>query len=658
MLLSAPDLRRHPAAGPSPSGVTRRETAELVAFALFVVGASWVERHGAGLDGFWSVAPGLLTALPLLVLCRAWRLPTWWGLLAASLPVSIIATAVLAPGGWAGSERSAAYGYGAMAFLAVASFAVTPARRLMAAFALGLVVLDQFAQSWLAWWGSQDPIRMQTGSFYWHNQFGAFCGVGVVVLTVIALVAEPRRLRGAAAFVTAVLVTGLLGSASRASVLAVAVACLAALVMAALSVGPVRAVVRATALAGLSLALGLFLRSTVFFEQWSWPWASLLSRSVQSATGDGGGNYQPVTGNAGARVEYWLAGFRMFREHPLIGSGLTTFGDATRWLLPPGLQRSVDPHNEVVRAFAEGGLLGGVPVVAVFLAALVLLVSLLRRGFLGANVVAGDPGRLAGVLGALVLLAHALVDFDWSYPTLAMAAGWCLALAAAKAPRTGVRSRAQLSRGLATAAVAVALTASMVGSGVATVAQSARAAAEGTREQSLHRLRSGWLPSAPNHIVAVDAARAASVSGQPPPGWVVIALRRRAEVDSAAAQVLAEAEFARGDRAAGLARLKALAGRSPSRAPVLVLAYARLLERAGQGTAAAQLAAQVMTALVPQGTITTAGAGLADRAESLAAADPTSSACVQALIAMTHEPSPPTSTPSECVRFDTDVVVR
>ena len=655
MLLTAPDLRRHPADAPSPSGATTRETAELVAFALFVVGAGWVERHGAGLDGFWSVAPGLLTALPILVLCRVWRLPTWWVLLAASLPASIIATAVLAPGGWAGSERSAAYGYGALAFLAVASFAVTPARRLTAAVALGLVVLDQFSQSWLAWWGSQDPHRMLSGSFNWHNQFGAFCGVGVVVLTVLALVAEPRRLRGTTAFVTAVLVTGLLGSASRAAVLVVAVACIAALIIAARSVGLVRALARAATVAGLSLALGLFLRSTIFFEQWSWPWASLLSRSIQSATGDGG-NFQPVTGNASARVEYWLAGFRMFREHPLVGSGLTTFGDATRWLLPPGLQRSVDPHNEVVRAFAEGGLLGGLPVVTVFLAALVLLVSLLRRGFVVADVVATDPGRLAGALGALPLLTHALVDFDWSYPTLAMAAGWCLALGAAGAATTKGTSRA--SRRLATAAVVVAVGASLLGPGVANAAQSARVGAGGNGPQALQELRSGWLPFAPNHLLALDAAGAAVTSGEAPPGWVLTALRRRATVDSAASQVLAEAEFTRGDRAAGLARLRALAARSPSRAPALVLAYARLMQRDGQRTAAARLAAQVMTGLVAQGTIPTTGAGLAGRAESIAVADPTSLACVHALTALTIEPAPPTSNPSECVRFDTDVVVR
>ena len=658
MLLTAPDLRRHPSVAPASSGVTTREVAELVAFALFVLGAGWVERHGAGLDGFSSVAPGLLATVPLLVLCRAWRLPTWWVLLAASLPVSIITTAVLAPGGWAGSERSAAYGYGALAFLAIASFATTPTRRLASAFALGLVVLDQFAQSWLAWWGSQDPIRMQAGSFNWHNQFGAFCAVGVVVLSVIALLAEPKRLRGVAAFVAAVLVTGLLGSASRASVLAAALACVAGLAVAVGSVGPVRACARAAALAVLSLAVGLFLRSAIFFDQWSWPWASLLSRSVQSATGEGGSNYQPVTGNASARVEYWRAGWQMFREHTLVGSGLTTFGDATRWLLPPGLQRSVDPHNEVVRAFAEGGLLGGLPLVAVFLAALTLLVSRSRRGALLGAGAATDPGVVAGMLGALVLLTHALVDFDWSYPTLAMAAGWCLALGTGGVARKARKASQLVWSGVA--GLLLALVASLVGSGVATVAQSARGAAEasGGGPGSLQLLRSGWLPLAPNHLVALDAAGSSTASGQAPPRWVVTALRARAQVDSASSQVLAQAQFARGDRAAGLARLRALATRAPSRTPGLVLAYARLLDRDGQRTAAARLAATVMTGVAAQGKLSTTGAGLADEAERLAATDPPSSSCVRALLAMSETPAPRASVPSECVRFDTDVVVR
>jgi hypothetical protein len=173
----------------------------------------------------------------LLALCRAWRLPLTWLLLCAALPVSIIVTAAVAPGGWAGSERSAAYGYGALTFAAVVAFARTPVRRLAAALALALVVLDQFAQSWLAWWGSQNPFRMLAGSFNWHNQYGAFCAAGFVVCFVLALTAEPRRLRSVAVFVAAVLATGLLGSASRASVIAAGAACLLGVLFAGRAVG-------------------------------------------------------------------------------------------------------------------------------------------------------------------------------------------------------------------------------------------------------------------------------------------------------------------------------------------------------------------------------------------------------------------------------------
>jgi hypothetical protein len=126
MLLTALDPPRHEFAVRPATPHRYQEPAELGAFALLAVGAVWVERHGAGLEGLTSVVPGLVTTLPLLALCRAWRLPLTWLLLCAALPVSIIVTAAVAPGGWAGSERSAAYGYGALTFAAVVAL---PGRR-------------------------------------------------------------------------------------------------------------------------------------------------------------------------------------------------------------------------------------------------------------------------------------------------------------------------------------------------------------------------------------------------------------------------------------------------------------------------------------------------------------------------------------------------
>lgn len=614
MLLTAQNPLRHvpePAvAGPAARSDRAREAAEYVAFAVLVLGAGWVERHGAGLEGLWSLAPGLLATLPLIVLSRSWRLPLPWLVVAAALPLSIIATAALAPGGWAGAERSAAYGYGSLTFVALAAFARTPARRLAAAVALALVVLDQFAQSWLAWWGSQDPTRMLTGAFNWHNQYGAFAAAGVVLCSALALTAQDRRVRALAIFVGSILATGLLGSASRASVLAAAAACAVALLLAMRPVGVARATRRAAVVAGASLAVGLFLRSPVFFPQWSWPWTPLVGRSVAAAdSASGFSSYQPLSGNASARLSYWQSGVDMASEHPLVGTGLSTFGDASRWSMPLGVRRSVDPHNELVRAGAEGGLVGGLPLALVLVLALALAALHLRAWWRQPASAIPDPAAPASLLAAAVLITHALVDFDWSYPTLAMAAGWCLAVAAAAipvlapAPSRPAPSRPAPSRAGATVAagaLVITLLASMAGSGVAArsrnaLAESATPANDATAAQEA--LRAAWLPVAPDHRLPAMAVTLAWRDAQPAPAWALGALGPRAAVDSIAAVALSRAEFSRGDRGAGLERLRQLAGRDPVRAPDLVLAYADLLARDGRRAQAADVAVQLLTAL-------------------------------------------------------------
>lgn len=604
MLLTAQNPPRHvpeptvvepTVARPAARSDRAREAAEYAAFAVLVLGAGWVERHGAGLEGFWSVAPGLLATLPLIVVSRGWRLPLPWLLVAAALPVSIIATAALAPGGWAGAERSAAYGYGSLTFVALAAFARTSARRLAAAVALALLALDQFAQSWLAWWGSQDPTRMLTGTFNWHNQYGAFAAAGVVLCSALALTAPARRVRALAVFVGSILATGLLASASRASVLAAAAACAVALLLAMRSVGVARATSRAAVVAGASLAVGLFLRSPLFFPQWSWPWTPLVGRSVADSA-SGSSSYQPLSGNASARLSYWQSGVDMATDHPLVGTGLSTFGDASRWSMPLGVRRSVDPHNELVRAGAEGGLVGGLPLALVLVLALALAALHLRAWWRQPASAITDPAALASLLAAAVLVTHALVDFDWSYPTLAMAAGWCLAVAAAAIPVLAPAS----SRAVAAGALVITLLASMAGSGVAArsrnaLVESATSATDATRAQQA--LRAAWQPVAPDHRLPAMAVTLAWRDAQPAPEWALGALGPRAAVDSIAAVTLSRAEFSRGDRGAGLERLRQLARRDPVRAPDLVLAYADLLARDGRRAQAADVAVQLLTAM-------------------------------------------------------------
>jgi O-antigen ligase len=87
---------------------------------------------------------------------------------------------------------------------------------------------------------------------------------------------------------------------------------------------------------------------------------------------------------------------------------------ATAKVTPAGWPRSPLAHNDYLQAFAEGGLLLGLP----FLAACVLIgIGLLRVLRSRVHRRAFDV-RTGLAVGALALMAHAAVDFDWTYPAL------------------------------------------------------------------------------------------------------------------------------------------------------------------------------------------------------------------------------------------------
>jgi O-antigen ligase len=94
-----------------------------------------------------------------------------------------------------------------------------------------------------------------------------------------------------------------------------------------------------------------------------------------------------IVGADEARVTAWTAAIRMWGASPFIGHGFLaykmladSFGDT----------RLGSPHNEVLRLFAEEGLLGGLAIVAFIVC---LLRELARRpGWIGAGVLAGVIG--------------------------------------------------------------------------------------------------------------------------------------------------------------------------------------------------------------------------------------------------------------------------
>ncbi len=127
---------------------------------------------------------------------------------------------------------------------------------------------------------------------------------------------------------------------------------------------------------------------------------------------------QPLSYNTRYRLDFWQAAAGQFADRPVAGGGFGSFGELSATHLPPAAVRSYSAHNEFLQALAEGGLLWGLPVIGLALAA---GIGVLRR--VRGRLTGPEPERAVVVGGVLALGSlglHAAVDVDWSYPALAV----------------------------------------------------------------------------------------------------------------------------------------------------------------------------------------------------------------------------------------------
>lgn len=400
--------------------MSRRSTLEAIAFAVAILGLAVVTRIDAGLSGAWQLI-GLLCAAPLYVVARGWRLPWWLHVGAAALPLSIVVTALTHDDGWEGAARATRYAWGALLFLGIAAWAHTPTRRLIAATAGALLVLDQYLTSWFPWWGGGSPTAPMIGSFYWHNQFGIYCVVGAALGVVLAVAS--RRYYALIGGIAVMFATaGVLESASRADLVLFGVVAVAGLAIAIAGRGW-RGIVRWGVLAILGAATALVMVSAVFFPH-------AAASSPTSAVVDYGNAPGHGTDDSfGARLQFWRIGLQLGADHPVTGSGLATYGARVVCYANDGGVTS-NPHNEWVLAWAESGIVGLLPMLALLVAAAWLFAVSVAR-IRSRRVFVEDAGRWAGLLALVLLLGHAAFDFDWVYPPIVAMTGLVGALAAA-----------------------------------------------------------------------------------------------------------------------------------------------------------------------------------------------------------------------------------
>lgn len=436
--LAAPEDHERPAAG-RPWLLWLQSAALLLAL---VVWARVVTARAGGRDP-GSIVIGPLSLLPALVLVRPARRDLWP---LALLVLAALLTCMLAPFGFAKAGVIGVAAYSAAAFAVVRAFAATAERRIVVADVLCLVSLDQFAQGFLAWWGGRDPHKEMIGTFFWHNQYAAFLLPGVIIGAALAVFAtRQHRWIG---FVTApVCLAGIVYSTSRATMM-LAVGGLVVVAAVAVAGGDRRRTLPAVVgLGALAVGTLFFFTSPVFFPHAGNPFGATEQRAATGET---------LSSNTGYRLDFWKAALGELGDRPVVGGGFGSFGELSGNHLPVAAVRTVSAHNELLQAFAEGGLLWGLPVL---LAVGGLSVGALRRSAGRLRAVATERAVAVGAtVTVAALLLHALVDFDWTYPSLvvslAAAGGLAMALPLGERPEVGRHGRPSwLATGLAGLAV-------------------------------------------------------------------------------------------------------------------------------------------------------------------------------------------------------------
>lgn len=265
-----------------------------------------------------------------------------------------------------------------------------------------------FAQvfwSYYQWWGSQDPSHAQVGTFFASNQFAGYVLLLAPLCLGVSLVARSHVSAGGAGFAAAFLYLAIVLSGSRAGALAAAVGALAMVALAARR-RLLRTLVRVSVTAVFFVVIGVVITGPLLFPS--------------SRTPGGPGAVIAVKGtdttDLTQRARWDVGALEMGVRRPLTGWGLGTFGDALFQIQKPSWQWSKWAHDQYLEAFAEGGLLLALAVIALPAIGLAGGFAALRRH--GER----EDFWLLGLWGGLVGgSAHLLVDHDWSYPAYAAA---------------------------------------------------------------------------------------------------------------------------------------------------------------------------------------------------------------------------------------------
>jgi len=120
--------------------------------------------------------------------------------------------------------------------------------------------------------------------------------------------------------------------------------------------------------------------------------------------------------SAVGRFNFYSAGWDMFKDNWVIGTGFETYGyEYPKYQKDPSFY-SKDPHNVYLRFIQEGGLIGA-GVILLFLWQFFALFKKLKKREKGNRLAVFQIALAAAILGEL---QHMFLDFDWTFPILPM----------------------------------------------------------------------------------------------------------------------------------------------------------------------------------------------------------------------------------------------
>ncbi len=128
------------------------------------------------------------------------------------------------------------------------------------------------------------------------------------------------------------------------------------------------------------------------------------------------GYFERGATSAGARLDYWRAGWRTACAHPIFGSGPGTFAASYRAIKPPEAEMALLTHNDYLQQASDSGFPGAL-FYLVFVAG---SLTVLRRR------VGAQPLTFAVWLGLLGWAVQSLAEFALYVPAVGWAAFWLL----------------------------------------------------------------------------------------------------------------------------------------------------------------------------------------------------------------------------------------